>query len=248
MGKNSKIDWTDHTWNCWQGCKKVSAGCQNCYMFRDKKRYGQDPDKVIRSKPATFNKPMTWKDPAMVFVCSWSDFFIEEADAWRYMAWDIIRNSPQLIFQILTKRPERIMDHLPSDWGEGYPNVWLGVTAENQEMADLRIPPLLFIPAAKRFVSCEPLLGPVNLDQLNTFTNIPEFVNSLLSLDWVIAGGESGPSCRHMDPAWALDIKDDCFFWDVPFFMKQMSGNTKALREAIPEDLLIREFPVIKTI
>ncbi|MCK4815091.1 phage Gp37/Gp68 family protein [bacterium] len=243
MGKNSKIEWTDHTWNPWQGCKKVSTGCENCYMFRDKKRYGQDPDIVIRSKPATFNKPLHWKEPAKIFVCSWSDFFIEEADNWRDDAWDIIRRCPHLTFQILTKRPERIEDCLPDDWGEGWGNVWLGVTAENQEMADLRIPPLLFIPAAKRFVSCEPLLGPINLDQLNTFTNIPEFVNSLLALDWVIVGGESGPTCRLMEPAWARSIRDQCKANRVAFFMKQMSGKSKSAREVIPGSLLIREFP-----
>ena len=233
MGKNSNISWTDHTWNPWQGCKKVSAGCKNCYMFRDKARYGQDPEIVIRSKPATFNKPMTWKDPAMVFVCSWSDFFIEEADAWRDDAWEIIRNSPQLIFQILTKRPERIIEHLPFGWGDGYPNVWMGVTAENQEMADLRIPILLGVPAVKRFLSCEPMLGPIHLAQ--------HFWTS--GIHWVIVGGESGPECREMNKHWAGVTRIQCEEAGVPFFMKQMSGNTKAEREAIPEDLMIRRFP-----
>jgi len=263
MGKNSNISWTDHTWNPWQGCKKVSAGCKNCYMFRDKARYGQDPEIVIRSKPATFNKPMTWKDPAMVFVCSWSDFFIEEADAWRDVAWEIIRSSPQLIFQILTKRPERIIEHLPFCWGDGYPNVWMGVTAENQEMADLRIPLLLEVPAAVRFVSAEPLLGPINFWKFATreetfgsmydhrgtypFYQVIGMHGSVKyheGIDWIIVGGESGSSCRDMNPEWARSIKTQCVDEaGVPFFMKQMSGNTKAEREAIPEDLIIREFP-----
>ena len=263
MGKNSNISWTDHTWNPWQGCKKVSAGCKNCYMFRDKARYGQDPEIVIRSKPATFNKPMTWKDPAMVFVCSWSDFFIEEADAWRDDAWEIIRNSPQLIFQILTKRPERIIEHLPFGWGDGYPNVWMGVTAENQEMADLRIPILLNLPAAVHFVSCEPLLGKIifprivgrtaTWDSLSGWGVITRGICGQMipnmrgpRLDWVIVGGESGPGCRDMNPEWAELIRYQCdyeFDDGTPFFMKQMSGNTKAEREAIPEDLIIREFP-----
>jgi len=241
MGKNSKVSWTNHTWNPWQGCEKVSAGCKHCYMFRDKVRYGQDPNVVIRSKLATFNKPMTWKDPAMVFVCSWSDFFIEEADAWRDDAWEIIRNSPQLIFQILTKRPERIIECLPSDWGNGYSNVWMGVTAENQEMADLRIPILLTIPAVKRFLSCEPLLGEI----YNLYSNNTHYINWVYALDWVIVGGESGPNCRDMNPEWARKILSRCREYEtkVPFFMKQMSGNTKAEREDIPEDLMIREFP-----
>lgn len=230
MGKNSKIAWCDHTWNPWQGCKKVSAGCENCYMFRDKKRYGQDPDIVIRSKPATFNKPLHWKEPAKVFVCSWSDFFIEEADKWRDQAWRIIRQCPHLTFQILTKREERILECLPKDWGDGYPNVWLGVTAENQDMADLRIPLFLEVPAAVHFVSCEPLLGGIKLPLINL-------------LDWVIVGGESGSTCRYMSPAWARLLKTNCLIRGVPFFMKQMSGRTKVIRQAIPEDLMIREFP-----
>ena len=247
MGKDSKISWTDHTWNPWQGCKKVSAGCQNCYMFRDKKRYGQDPDTVIRSKPATFNKPMAWKDPAMVFVCSWSDFFIEEADAWRDDAWEIIRNSQHLTFQILTKRPERIKECLPDDWGDGYPNVWMGVTAENQEMADLRIPVLMNVPAETRFISCEPLIGKVNLWK-NTSGEVgaPAWDGNhtfIEGIDWVIAGGESGPDARIMLTSWAEAIRFQCKISHVPFFMKQMSGNTKAEREDIPEDLLIQEFP-----
>ncbi len=106
MSENTKISWADHTVNFWQGCKKVSSGCKNCYMFRDKKRYGQDASVVVRSKPPTFNKPLLWKDPARVFVCSWSDFFIEEADLWREEAYDIMRKTPHLTYLILTKRPE----------------------------------------------------------------------------------------------------------------------------------------------
>ena len=113
MAENSKIQWTDHTWNPWQGCRKVSPGCLNCYMYRDKKRYGQDPATVVRSKPPTFNKPLKWHDPAKVFVCSWSDFFIEDADEWRDDAWEIMRRTPHLTYQILTKRPRNIKDRLP---------------------------------------------------------------------------------------------------------------------------------------
>lgn len=116
MGKNSGIEWTDHTWNPWQGCLKVSPGCKQCYMYRDKKRYGQDPMVVVRSKPGTFRKPLQWKQPAKVFTCSWSDFFIEQADNWIDDAWNIIRQTPHLTYQILTKRPENIKDRLPEDW------------------------------------------------------------------------------------------------------------------------------------
>ncbi|MDP1891488.1 MAG: DUF5131 family protein, partial [Gemmatimonadaceae bacterium] len=148
MGKETGIAWTQHTWNPWQGCTKVSPGCAHCYMFRDKKRYGNDPEVVIRSKPATFNKPLSWREPARVFTCSWSDWFHEAADGWRDEAWDIVRRTPHLTYQILTKRPERILAHLPwGAYGDPWPNVWLGVSLENQrwvERADL----LATIPAA----------------------------------------------------------------------------------------------------
>jgi protein gp37 len=132
-------------------------------MERDMKRFGKDPNIVQRSK--TFYDPLKWakkwppeKPFIKVFTCSWSDFFIEEADPWRNEAWDIIRLTPNLIYQILTKRPENIRDRLPKDWNDGWPNVWLGVTIENQKSANDRLPIVLNIPAAVRFLSCEPLL------------------------------------------------------------------------------------------
>ena len=112
MGANSTIEWTEGTWNPWHGCLKVSPGCAHCYMYRDKRRYGQNPTAVVRSKTA-FDAPLKWKEPKTIFTCSWSDFFIAEADAWRKDAWEVIRRSPQHTYQILTKRPERISGHLP---------------------------------------------------------------------------------------------------------------------------------------
>lgn len=242
MTKNSKIDWTDHTWNPWQGCRKVSPGCANCYMYRDKKRYGQDPGTVIRSKQATFNAPLKWKDPAKVFVCSWSDFFIEDADLWRDDAWNIIRRTPHLTYQILTKRPENIAARLPHDWPLN--NVWLGVTAENQEMADKRIPILLKTKAIIHFVSVEPMIGPVMLlpEWLLCLSegqhmNIVECGHGLIN--WVICGGESGPNARKMNPSWAADLKRQCSDAGWAFFMKQMTG-----KEPIPDFLEGREFPL----
>lgn len=163
MGSKTGISWTDATHNFWYGCEKVSPGCKLCYAERDMTRYGRDFRAVTRAKG--FDKPLSWKEPRKVFVNSWSDFFIEQADAWRDDAWDVIRRTPHLTYQILTKRPERIAAHLPSDWGSGWPNVWLGVSAENQEYADERIPLLLQTPAAVRFVSYEPALGPVSFGQ-----------------------------------------------------------------------------------
>lgn len=214
MGKISAIEWTDATWNCWHGCEKVSPGCAHCYMYRDKTRYGQNPMVVMRSKPSTFNAPLRWHAPARVFTCSWSDFFIAAADDWRGDAWEIIRATPHLTYQILTKRPERIATRLPSDWGNGWPHVWLGVSVENARWQH-RIDVLRAIPAAERFLSLEPLLGP-----------LPAL--TLAGISWVIVGGESGPKARPMRPEWVRDIRDQCREQTVPFFFKQWGGtNTK---------------------
>lgn len=218
MGVETGIEWTEHTWNPWQGCTKVSAGCDHCYMFTEKTRYGQTPETVVRSKPPTFNKPLSWKDPAKVFTCSWSDWFHKDADPWRDEAWAIIKATPHLTYQILTKRPGRIARHLPADWGDGYPNVWLGVSVESEDTAH-RIPQLLSVPAAVHFLSCEPLLGPLNL--------VPYFPvddSESPKVDWVIVGGESGPSARPMAEEWVTTIRNDCAWFGVAFFFKQWGG------------------------
>lgn len=230
MGETTAISWTDATWNPWRGCHRVSPGCLNCYMYAGMRRFGNDPKSVVRAADVTFNAPHNWYNKR-IFVCSWSDFFIEEADAWRVEVWEMIAFSYWAaqgnVFQLLTKRPERIAECLPADWNaqhslrecdntckvypcRHWPNVWLGVTAENQEMADRRIPILREIPAALRFVSVEPMLEPVRLD--------------LMGIDWVICGGESGPKRRPFDLAWARDLRDQCQEAGVPFFYKQGSG------------------------
>lgn len=168
MGENSAIEWTDHTWNPWYGCHKVSAGCQHCYMFREQRRYGRDPNVVQRSK-TTFRAPLSWAKKARatgerfrVFP-SWSDFFIREADPWRDEAWGIIRDTPELIYLILTKRPELALSRLPADWGDGWDHVWLGVSCEDQPSAVLRIKQFLPVPSKHRLLSLEPLLGWIDL-------------------------------------------------------------------------------------
>jgi protein gp37 len=226
-------------------------------MYRDKKRFGQDPAKVIRSAAATFNAPLRWKEPARVFVCSWSDFFIEDADPWREEAWEIMRKTPHLTYQILTKRPENISGRLPAAYecfGGGWPlpNVWLGVTAENQEMADLRIPILLRTPATVRFVSIEPMVGEISLTSIG-HTASPGFVGDCLDwyhrphenrhdkwpgIEWVIVGAETGPNAREMKPEWAEQLLIECDFAGTPFFMKQMTNKAP-----IPERLNVRQFP-----
>src|SRR5215472_9745754 len=128
MGGATGIEWTDATWNPWMGCRKVSPACAHCYMFSDQRRYGHDPGVIRRSK-TTFDAPLRWPtEEKLVFTCSWSDWFIEDADEWRPEAWEVIRQTPHLTYQILTKRPELIADRLPADWGRGWPNVWLGVS------------------------------------------------------------------------------------------------------------------------
>ncbi|MGB8647279.1 MAG: phage Gp37/Gp68 family protein [Anaerolineae bacterium] len=229
MASRTSISWTDATWNPWRGCHKVSQGCKSCYMFREQKRYGRDPNVVVRSK-TTFYSPLGWKEPRKVFTCSWSDFFIAEADEWRSEAWSIIRRTPHLTYQILTKRPENIAARLPADWGEGYANCWLGVSVEDQSAAEERIPFLLKTPAAVRFLSCEPLLGPVRLDQCASVYGIGQYYNALeQGIDWVIVGGESGPHARPMHPGWARSIRDQCVGAGASFFFKQWGNWTTDL-------------------
>lgn len=217
MGENSPIEWTDHTWNPWMGCRHVSAGCAKCYMFRDMKRYGRDPAEITRTK--TWGDLSKWNRKARadvvrrrVFTCSWSDFFIEEADPWRSEALDLMDKCNGLDFQILTKRPERF--HHFNKWvGDAFlpGNMWLGVSVENRKQGLPRIDILRDTPAAIRFLSIEPLLeylGEINLEGIH----------------WVIVGGESGPRARQMRPEWAQSVRDQCINAGVPFFFKQWSG------------------------
>jgi protein gp37 len=195
-------------------------------MFREKRQYGQDPEVVVRSK-TTFTAPLKWHDPALVFSCSWSDWFIVEADPWRDEAWDIIRRTPHLTYQILTKRPARIAAHVPSDWP--LRNVWLGVSVESAGYLH-RIDVLRRVPAALRFISFEPLLGdlgPLSLD----------------GIGWAIFGGESGARYRAMDLAWLRSGLAQCRAAGVPVFTKQDSGVKPGTQGRIPDSLWLKEFP-----
>lgn len=234
MAKTSAIEWTDATWNPWMGCAKVSAGCKNCYMFRDQKRFGHDPTVLRRSK-TTFKDPLKWKESKRIFVCSWSDFFWDEVDPlWRNEAWQVMREAEQHQFLILTKRPENIRSMLPleldSETGWPYKNVWLGISAEDQANYDYRIIRLITIPAVVHFVSAEPLLGPINLGFLGI---IPKVIMTRYTpmgqiINWVITGGESDLSNpRPMKLEWAKDIRDQCLEADVAFFHKQHGGTSK---------------------
>lgn len=181
---------------------------------------GKDFSEIRRASDSTFYAPLKWTEARMIFTCSISDFFIKEADDYRDEIWEVIRKTPQHTYQILTKRPERIQDCLPEDWGaHGWPNVWLGVSVETQAY-DFRIAQLIDIPAQIHFLSCEPLLGPLTLDFDPSYYWFG-------GIDWVIVGGESGPKARPMKEDWALDILDQCRRTNTPFFFKQAGGKTK---------------------
>lgn len=245
MGKTSEIEWTDATWNPWYGCRKISAGCKLCYAERDMQRYGRDFSKVTRAAPATFNAPLKWKAPLRIFTCSWSDFFIEEADPWRAEAWEIIRQTPQHTYMILTKRIDRLS---PQCFPIIDLNVWLGVSAENQTQADKRIPLLSQIRATGRFVSYEPGLAVINFqlvcqscghrhkgtchqtleDSHGEFSCLCPASFNERRIDLVIIGGESArPRSRarpfHLE--WAFDALAQCRAAGVACFIKQLGSN-----------------------
>jgi len=243
MANKTGISWTDSTINFWTGCSKVSEGCKYCYMFRDGERKGLNPTNVIKTTKM-FYKALDWKRPRKIFTCSWSDFFIKEADEWRDDAWKVIKEANWHTWQILTKRSERIIDCLPSDWGDGYDNVWLGVSVENNARK-YRIDELRAIPAKLKWVSFEPLVGKItNLD--------------LAEIDWVVIGGESGEETgkyryREAKTEWFNDIIDACNKYDVKIFVKQMGSYISKKMEMsdsagtsvneFPAELRLRDFP-----
>lgn len=224
MADSSIIAWTDATFNPWLGCTKVSQGCKHCYAETlvknrmGKELWGPNSNRQVTSR-RYWQKPLRWNDEAernqqrmRVFSGSLCDVFEDHpaANATRPNLWRVIRNTPWLDWQLLTKRPERIAECLPRDWGEGYPNVWLGTSIEDNRVAR-RGDSLRAVPAHIRFVSYEPALGP--LDQLD-----------LAGIDWVIYGGESGPDYRPHDVQWARDIRTRCDAAGVAFFYKQSAA------------------------
>jgi protein gp37 len=216
----SQINWTNHTWNPWIGCRHVSDECDHCYAdFLVTKRMGRDFSRVTRTKtwrdPISFNR----KAPALaaqlgrrvrVFCASLTDFFIQDADPWREEAWQVIRECSNLDFLILTKRPRLIPSRLPADWGEGYRNVWLGTTCGVRSSYP-RLDDLRNIPAVVRFISAEPLL--------ESLANI-----NLQNYHWLIAGGESGAGYRPMREEWAVELRHACVAQGVAYHFKQHSA------------------------
>ena len=201
-------------WNPWHGCVKVSEGCENCYMYYLDALHDGDGRRIYRTG-AGFRYPLS-KDRAgnykvqsgeMLRVCMTSDFFLEEADPWRAEAWDIIRQRPDVKFYLLTKRPRRAPDCLPPDWGEGWPNVFMNVTAENQRRADERVPILLSLPFRHKGVMCAPFIGPVRLREYLQTGQIEQ----------VLCDGENYNGARPLHYDWVKSLHDECKEFNITF-------------------------------
>jgi len=238
MGKVSKISYVDSSWSPWIGCTKVSEACQNCYAEAQMKRFGRDFSVVTRAANPTFYAPRRWlpDESERIFVCEWSDFFHPAADEWRHDAWLVMMSTCGHKYLILTKRPERIAECVapfpqwPLSW------VWLGVTAENQEQADKRIPILVETPAVLHFVSLEPLLGPIDFGD--------DFWETGNRVDWVIVGAESGPHRRECKLEWIKSIVNQCRSAQVPVYVKQGSHRFPGRQGDLPDHMWkIKESP-----
>lgn len=248
MGKETGISWTDHTFNPWWGCTKVSLGCDNCYAEAFDKRVGGahwgkgQPRRTFGEKH--WDEPYKWDraaekagEQAKVFCASMADVMDDEApEGERERLWKLINATPNLIWQLLTKRPQRFGKYLPEFFGH---NVWLGITAENQEFFDVRWPHLLNAVqhhGCVSFVSYEPAVGALSLTKAFALDNE--------SPDWLIFGGETGNGRRECDVEWAKAIQEECRILEVSFFMKQMSARTPTeAKSLIPITLNVQEFP-----
>jgi protein gp37 len=226
MGTTS-IEWAEAVWKPVTGCTPVSAGCRHCYAQRMATRlagrYGypaEDPFRVTLH--GRMDEPLRWRTPRRVFVCSMGDLFHADVpDEFLLLVWQRMWECPQHTFLVLTKRPERMRQVLAGDFLNPLPNVWLGVSVENQVTAEARIPALLATRAAVRWVSCEPLLGAVDLFQPPVGDPAQYLDGMIWGLDWVVCGGESGPGARPMHPDWARGLRDQCQAAGVAFLFKQ---------------------------
>ena len=252
MSDKSAIEWTDATWNPIRGtkgkwhCTKVSEGCRNCYAERMNIRFGGPPyvkgTDTLRLDEKVLEQPLHWKRPRMVFVCSMTDLFHEDVrNGWLRRIFRVMMDAPQHTYQILTKRPHRLQHESWRASLSVLPNAWLGVSVEDQAAVDERIPLLLNMPVAVRFVSCEPLLGPVTLWREYRVGNDPAILY-INNVNWVICGGESGPKARPMHPDWARSLRDQCQAVEVPFLFKQwgawQNGSTLHQRPKLERTVL----------
>jgi protein gp37 len=233
MADSSSIEWTDATWNFLTGCSKISPGCDHCYAEALSKRLQATGAHRYRNgfqltfHPEVLSVPLAWRRPRRIFVNSMSDLFHEDVPVdWIKRAFDVMAATPQHSYQILTKRADRLRRLAPAlEWS---PNIWMGVSVENQVFA-FRANRLAEVPAAVRFLSVEPLLGPVILE--------------LSGINWVIVGGESGPHARPMNPDWARSVRDQCTDSSVAFFFKQWGGRTPKAGGRILDGRTWDEFP-----
>ena len=258
MSENTKIEWCDHTFNAWEGCQETGPGCKNCYAEARNARFGGGTAINFgpgaprrRTSAANWALPKRWNAQAdafmaqhgrrqRVFCASLADVFDNAVDPqWRADLFELIRATPNLDWLLLTKRIGNVGNMLPVpfDFDRHFPNVWIGATIVNQAEADRDIPKLLQVPARVRFLSMEPLLGPVDLTSIEVFGGDAEIfplkgttncvndegepADDVPALDWVIVGGESGPGARPMHPDWARSLRDQCEAAGVPFLFKQ---------------------------
>ena len=242
MGESTKISWTDHTFNPWMGCERVSEGCRNCYAATfvggrmGLEVWGKTAPRHVTKTP--WGEVLTWNRKAAesgvrrkVFCASLCDIFEDHptTNETRPRVWDLIRKCTSLDWQILTKRSHRIASCLPDDWGDGWPHVWLGVSVEDLRVS-CRVDDLRQIPAAVRFVSYEPALG--SLQGLD-----------LAGIDWVIYGGESGPGYRADSEVWAWEMYVNCRASGAAFFHKQSAGPKPGTGIEL-RGHVIQEFPL----
>ena len=239
MADNSTIEWTDATWNPVLGCTKVSAGCAHCYADRFMERFRGVPGHPfehgfdLRLAPAKLDQPQRWKRPRRIFVNSMSDLFHPQVpEAYIANVGRVMRDVPRHTYQVLTKRHERMHQLLngPLSWMGELPNVWFGVSVENRRQGLPRLHALRQTPAVVRFASVEPLLEDLGDFDLN-------------SIDWVIAGGESGPGARPMREEWVLGVLHQCRRDGVPFFFKQWGGVRKHRNGRLLRGRTYDEFP-----
>lgn len=206
----------EYQWNLWHGCHKISEGCRHCYVYRQDSRVDRDASRVFKTRQ--FNLPVQkyrkgdYKVPSgsMIWTCFSSDFFLEDADEWRKEAWLMIRERKDLHFFFITKRIDRFYVNLPADWGDGYENVTICCTCENQDRADYRLPIYLKLPIRHKIIICEPCLGAIDLRP---------YLNDCI--EQVIAGGESGSEARRCRFEWITDLQKQCKERDITFVFKQ---------------------------
>jgi len=267
----TKIEWATHSWNPVTGCTPVSEGCQNCYAQRMANRlrgrcgYPADDPFRVTLHPERLGEPLRWRKPSRVFVCSMGDLFHPDVQPiWLSMIFNVIRECPQHTFMVLTKRPEIALEHLGNAMLQPYfglPNLWIGVTAENQQRADERIPILLQIPAAVRFISVEPMLGPIRLQRdwlmcpggaeyghgmSLTRVHAGGCCDRHPRIHWVICGSESGPNHRKTKIEWIRDLREQCISANVPFFLKQMEINGRMVKMPELDGKIWAQFPEVK--